>query len=139
MHLKTFAIISQCHQVCSSNITDCKFVHSFTVSLNEDPNRFHALPQMCPSPRGFFFFGCIGSSLLRADFSLVAVSGGSYSLRCVSFSLWWLLLFRSMGSRHAGFSSCSTRASVVAAHGLSSCSTRVLELASFSSCGAWAQ
>ena len=36
---------------------------------------------------------------------------GSYSsLRCVGFSLWWLLLLRSMGSRHAGFSSCGSRA-----------------------------
>ena len=36
-----------------------------------------------------FIFGCIGSSLLRAGFSLR-----------------WLLLLRSTGSRHAGFSSC---------------------------------
>ena len=35
--------------------------------------------------------------------SLVAASGG-YSL------LWWLLLLRSTGSRHVGFSSCGSRA-----------------------------
>ena len=40
--------------------------------------------------------------------SLVAASGGSSSLRCAGFSLRWLLLFRSMGSRHAGLSSCGT-------------------------------
>ena len=45
--------------------------------------------------------------------SLVAASGGYSSLWCVGFSLWWLLLLRSVGSRHAG--------SVVVAHGLSSC------------------
>ena len=42
--------------------------------------------------------------------SLIATSGGYSSLQCVGFSLRWLLLLRSMGSRHAGFSSCGTRA-----------------------------
>ena len=37
--------------------------------------------------------------------SLVAVSGGYSSLWCVGFSLWWLLLLRSSGSRRVGFSS----------------------------------
>ena len=56
--------------------------------------------------------------------SLVAVSGGYSSLKCVGFPLRWLLLLRSAGSRHAGFSSCGTQA---------------LEQAGFSSCGVWAQ
>ena len=55
--------------------------------------------------------------------SLVAASGGYSSLRCAGFSLWWLLLLWSMGSRRAGFSSCGLRAV-----------ERRL-----SSCGAWAQ
>ena len=38
-------------------------------------------------------------------FSLVAMSGGS-SLVVYGFSLPWLLLLWSMGTRHAGFSSC---------------------------------
>ena len=42
--------------------------------------------------------------------SLVAVSGGHSSLQCTGFSLRWLLLLRSMGSRRVGFSSCGTRA-----------------------------
>ena len=42
--------------------------------------------------------------------SLVAASAGYSSLWCVGFSLWWLLLLRSTGSRHTGFSSCGTRA-----------------------------
>ena len=53
-----------------------------------------------------FIFGCVGSSLLRTGFSLVAVSGGYSSLRCAGFSLWWLLLLCSRGSRRVGFSSC---------------------------------
>ena len=42
--------------------------------------------------------------------SLVAESGGHSSLQCPGFSLRWLLLLRSTGSRHAGVSSCGTRA-----------------------------
>ena len=51
--------------------------------------------------------------------SLGATSGDYSSLRCAGFSLWWLLLVRSTGSRRVGFSSCGTWASVVVAHGLS--------------------
>ena len=40
--------------------------------------------------------------------SLAAASGGCSSLRCVGFSLRWLLLLQSTGSRRAGFSSCGT-------------------------------
>ena len=50
--------------------------------------------------------------------SLVAVSGGHSLLWGAGFSLRWLLLLRSTGSRCAGFSSCGTRASVVVARGL---------------------
>ena len=42
--------------------------------------------------------------------SLVVASGGYSSLWCVGFSLRWLLLLQSMGSRCAGFSSCGMRA-----------------------------
>ena len=55
--------------------------------------------------------------------SLVATSGGYSSLQRVGFSLWWLLLLQSTGSRHPGFSSCGSWA---------------LERR-LSSCGAWAQ
>ena len=41
--------------------------------------------------------------------SLPAASRGYSSLRCTGFSLQWLLLLQSTGSRHAGFSSCSTQ------------------------------
>ena len=56
-----------------------------------------------------FIFGCVGSSLLRG-LSLGAVSGGYSSLRCAGFSLRWLLLLWSTGSRHTGFGSSGTRA-----------------------------
>ena len=75
--------------------------------------------------QNFFFFGCVGPSLLRG-LSLVVDSGGYSSLWCTAFSLRWLLLLRSMDTRCAGFSSCCTRAkqlwhggSIVVAHGLS--------------------
>ena len=53
--------------------------------------------------------------------SLVAASGGYSSLRCVGFSLPWLLLLRSTGSRRMGFSSCGAWA---LEHRLSSCGAR---------------
>ena len=57
-----------------------------------------------------FYFWLHWVLVAACRLSLVAVSGGYSSLWCVGFSLWWLLLLRSMGSRHAGFSSCGTRA-----------------------------
>ena len=58
--------------------------------------------------------------------SLVAASGGYSSLWCAGFSLRWLLLLRSTGSRREG--------SVVVARGLSSCGSQALEHR-LSSCG----
>ena len=56
---------------------------------------------------------------------LVAASGGYSLLQCTGFSLWWLLLLWTTGSRHTGFSSCGVQAqwlwlagSVVVACGL---------------------
>ena len=57
-----------------------------------------------------FIFGCVGSSLLCAGFLQLRRVGATLSLWCTGFSLWWLLLLRSTGSRCAGFSSCGTRA-----------------------------
>ena len=59
--------------------------------------------------------------------SLVTASRGYSSLGCMVFSLWWLLLLQSTGSRCA--------ASVVLARGLSSCGSRALERR-LSSCSA---
>ena len=41
--------------------------------------------------------------------SLVAASWGYSSLRCAGFSLRWLLLLQSTGSRRTGFSSCGSQ------------------------------
>ena len=46
---------------------------------------------------------------LRCCFSLVVASGAALSLWCEGFSLPWLLLFPSMGSRQADFCSCGAR------------------------------
>ena len=67
--------------------------------------------------------------------SLVASSGGYSSLQCAGFSLQWLLLLRSTGSRHMGFSSCGSRARE---RRLSSCGARASHCSGFSCCGAQA-
>ena len=54
----------------------------------------------------YFWLCCVFVAAPRL--SLVAAIGGYSSLRCTGFSLQWLLLLRSMGSRCTGFSSCGT-------------------------------
>ena len=56
----------------------------------------------------FIYFGLCWVFVAARGLSLVAGSGGYSSLRCVGFSLRWLLLLWSTGSRSAGFSSCGT-------------------------------
>ena len=67
--------------------------------------------------------------MCSSDLSLVAASEGYSSLRCAGFSLQWLLLLWSMGSRRAGFSSCGSRA---LERRLSSCGAQAQLL-----CGMW--
>ena len=74
--------------------------------------------------------------------SLVAASQGYSLLWCMGFSLRWLFLLQSTGSRHAGFSLWWLLLlwSMGSRHvGFSSCSTWALECAGFSSCSGWAQ
>ena len=78
------------------------------------------LEPVCPELAGgflFFFFKLINLFMycwLRWVFvaarglSLVVASGGYSLLRCAGFSLRWLLLLLSTGSRRTGFSSCGT-------------------------------
>ena len=73
------------------------------------------LPSLSYYPNGckmviFFLSGCTGSLLLLNELSLVAMSGGYSSLQRLGFSLPWLLLLQSIGSRLTGFSSCGTQA-----------------------------
>ena len=58
----------------------------------------------------FIYFWLRWVFVAARGLSLVAASGGYSLLRCVGFSLRWLLLLRSTGSRRMGFSSCGTRA-----------------------------
>ena len=69
----------------------------------------------------FIYFWLCWVFVAACGLSLVAASGGYSSLRCRGFLLWWLLLLWSTGSRHAGFSSCGSRA---LERRLSSCGTQ---------------
>ena len=51
-----------------------------------------------------YYFWLCWVFLAACGLSLVAASGGCSSLWCAGFSLRWLLLLRSMGSRCVGFS-----------------------------------
>ena len=54
----------------------------------------------------FIYFWLRWVFIAAHGLSLVAASEVYSSLWCVGFSLWWLLLLQSTGSRHTGFSSC---------------------------------
>ena len=56
----------------------------------------------------FFWLCCVFIAARRP--SLVVASRCYSSLRCVGFSLQWLLFLRSTGSRNVGLSSCGSRA-----------------------------
>ena len=58
----------------------------------------------------YLFLPALGLRCRAWGFSLVAASRGYSSLWCTGFSLQWLLLLQSTGSRCTGFSSCGTRA-----------------------------
>ena len=57
----------------------------------------------------FIYFWLHWVFIAACRFSLFVASGGYSLLQCVGFSLRWLLLLWSTGSRHTGFSSCGTR------------------------------
>ena len=56
----------------------------------------------------FFLFWLCWVFVAVHGIPLVAVRGGHSSLQCAGFSMSWLLLLWSTGSRRAGFSSCGT-------------------------------
>ena len=58
----------------------------------------------------FIYFWLHWVFVVARGLSLVAASRGYSSLWCTCFSLRWLLLLWSTGSRHVGFSSCGMRA-----------------------------
>ena len=53
-----------------------------------------------------FYFWLCWVFITACSLSLLAASRGYSSLRCTGFSLRWLLLWWSTGSRHVGFGSC---------------------------------
>ena len=69
----------------------------------------------------FIYFWLCWVFVAARGLSLVAASRGYSSLWCAGFSLRWLLLLWSTGSRRMGFSSCGSRA---LEHRLSSCGAR---------------
>ena len=77
------------------------------VVADVDVMRATALPTFF---KKFIYFRLRWVFVAARGLSLVAASGGYSLLRCVSFSLWWLLMLRSSGSRRTGFSSCGSRA-----------------------------
>ena len=56
----------------------------------------------------FIYFWLHGVFVAMCGLSVVVASGVYSLLRCVGFSLQWLLLLWSTGSRRGGFSSCDT-------------------------------
>ena len=60
----------------------------------------------------FIYFWLRWVFVAARGLSLVVASRGYSLLRCAGFALRWLLLW-SMGSRHAGFSSCGARAQLL--------------------------
>ena len=54
--------------------------------------------------------GCAGSLWQLRLFSRCGERGGHSLLQCASFSLWWLLLLQSMGSRTSRLIGCSSQA-----------------------------
>ena len=75
----------------------------------------------------FIYLAALGLGLCMSFYSSFGV-GATLQLQCVVFSLRWLYLLWSMGSRHEGFSICSTWASSCSSqpleHRLNSCGTR---------------
>ena len=99
------------HFYCASTI--CKaFLQTFVLSTSFFFFNYFIL---------FIYFWLCWVFVATHGLSLVAASGGCSSLWSVGFSLWWLLLLQSTGSRRRGFSSCGTWA---LERRLSSCGAR---------------
>ena len=91
-----FQILFPCRSLQSTEQSSlCYTVGSYQLSI-----LFYFLVDL------FIYFWLRWVFVAACRLSLVAASGGYSSLRYAGFSLQWLLLLRSMGSRHAGFSSC---------------------------------
>ena len=97
-------------------------VMALVIGLTAHPESFSTMLPQFPLLKIFFLKNSFFKKIYLFHFwlcwvfvaagrlSLVAASGGYFSLRCAGFSLRWLLLLQSTGSRRAGFSSCSSPA-----------------------------
>ena len=99
------------------------YLCSFNFVMNNRNNRKIFLKYL------FIYFWLCWVFIAACGLSLVVASRGYSSLWCVGFSLRWLLLLRSPGSRHAGVCSCGSRA---LEHRFRSCGSRASLL-----CGMW--
>ena len=89
------------------------------VFLFPNPLNNMSNPEFFPSIKFYLFlkfiylfiYLCLCWVFIAArGLSLVLENWGYSLLRCAGFSLWWLLLLQSMGSRRTGFISCGTQA-----------------------------
>ena len=101
-------------QKCNySSCLPCPFCSNFTPVPPLIYSYDFPLDQVFPQEKDhvffFFFFWLCWVFVAAHRLFLVAVSRYYPSFRCAGFSLWWFLL-HSTGSRHRGFSSCSSRA-----------------------------
>ena len=85
-----------------------QFYQSFVIAMASLFDLRRNFSSEVGTTQDFFFFWLRWVYIVAHRLSLVVASRGYSSLWYAVFSLWWLLLLRSMGSRHAGFSSCST-------------------------------
>ena len=69
---------------------------------------FSVSPKICFFIIVFTYFWLHWAFAATCGLPLVAASEGYSALWYVGFSLWWLLLLRSTGSRHTSFSSCGS-------------------------------
>ena len=132
-HGHTHAYIFTYMCVCTIPFPKNRTTNLLSIFLSQEPvehlRRFYLFVCVCVCVFGLFlflffliylfiyFWLCWVFAAVRR-LSLVAVSRVYSSLQCTGFSLQWLLLFQSTGSRHTGFSSCGSWASVVVARGL---------------------
>ena len=93
--------------LCFNKIISCAYVVSFRPFITKE-NWVFSMFFLNLFIYLFIYFWLHWVFIAARRLSLVAASGGYSSLQCAGFSLQWLLLSRSTGSRCAGFSSCGS-------------------------------
>ena len=99
-------------QICRLGASCPPFLHPAAVCVSPTANAdFNPAYQslLVKLPHHFFFW-LHWVFVAAHGLSLVVVSGCYSLLRCAGFSLQWLLLLRSTGSRCTGFRSCGLQA-----------------------------